>query len=133
MRPIEKLILHCSASPNDLDIGVLEIRAWHREKGYADIGYHEVIRRDGHLEIGRPIERIGAHAKGHNLYSIGICLVGLDAFTPDQMSTLLERCRYYMARFGLKPDQVFGHYELDLYGKTCPNFDVEPLRQDLGA
>lgn len=134
MRPIEKIVIHCSASPDEMDIGVAEIRAWHTaERKFSDIGYHEVIRRDGTLEKGRPLARIGAHCKGHNLYSVGICLIGQDVFTPAQMATLAERCQHYMTMFDLKPDQIFGHYELDTQGKTCPNFDPSALRQDLGA
>lgn len=133
MRPIEKLILHCSDTPDDRDIGVKELRSQHISQGWLDVGYHEIIRRDGTLEPGRPLVRIGAHCKGHNLYSIGICLVGRDKFTPEQMKTLVARCRHYMTLYGLKPDQVFGHYELDNKGKTCPNFDTSKFRIELGA
>lgn len=134
MRPIEKLVIHCSDSPDSRDIGAAEIREWHvNERGFYDIGYHRVIRRNGVAEMGRADARIGAHCRGHNLYSIGICLVGRTAFTSEQMATLVTMCRDYMATYGLKPDQVFGHYELDQHGKTCPNFDVSVLRHELGA
>lgn len=134
MRPIELIVVHCSDTDDSLDIGVDEIRRYHvQHNHWSDIGYHEVIRRSGKMEPGRPIARIGAHCKGSNLYSIGICLVGKDEFTPEQMSTLIARCRYYMGTYNIKPDQVFGHYELDKKGKTCPNFNPAPLRQELGA
>lgn len=133
MRPIELIIVHCSDTPDERDLGVDDIRRYHKEQGWSDVGYHEIIRRDGKMEVGRPLMRIGAHCKGSNLYSVGICLIGQHEFTPAQFSTLAERCHYYMDTYHIKPDQIFGHYELDKKGKTCPNFDVACLRTDLGA
>ena len=77
----DTIIVHCSATPQNMDIGVEEIRRWHtdpkpRGKGWSDIGYHYVIRRSGVVEAGRDWKRMGAHARGHNRTSIGICLVG---------------------------------------------------------
>lgn len=76
MRSINQIIVHCSATKPGMDIGVLEIRRWHKDRGFSDIGYHFVIRRSGRIENGRPAKKPGAHAKGHNADSIGICLVG---------------------------------------------------------
>jgi len=59
-----------------MDIGAKKIRQWHKLRGWSDIGYHYVIRRDGRIELGRPIEQVGAHVKGHNSDSIGVCMVG---------------------------------------------------------
>ena len=68
------VILHHSAS---CDVPAAEIHAWHLAKGWAGIGYHFVIRKDGSIERGRPLEMIGAHVgPGVNGYSIGICLAG---------------------------------------------------------
>ncbi|MEN6325745.1 MAG: N-acetylmuramoyl-L-alanine amidase [Syntrophomonas sp.] len=68
------IILHHSASP---DVGAAEIHSWHLQKGWAGIGYHFVIRANGSVERGRPLETIGAHAgPGVNGFSIGICLTG---------------------------------------------------------
>jgi len=66
MRPIDTLILHCSATPPDMDIGVAEIDTWHKAQGWKRIGYHFVIRRNGIVERGRPLAQIGAHVEGHN-------------------------------------------------------------------
>ena len=76
MRDIKKIIIHCSATSAEMDIGAKEIAQWHKDRGWSDIGYHFVIRRDGTIEHGRPVERPGAHARHHNNDSIGICLVG---------------------------------------------------------
>lgn len=64
MRHIDKIIIHCSATPPDRHIGADEIRLWHiRDKGWTDIGYHSVIRRDGAVEAGRGLELPGAHTQ----------------------------------------------------------------------
>jgi len=83
MRIIDTVIVHCSATKPSMDIGVDVIRQWHMNKGWSDIGYHYVIRRNGAVELGRDLdkdgdvdEEIGAHAYGHNATSIGICLIG---------------------------------------------------------
>lgn len=68
------IVLHHSASP---DVNAAEIHTWHLARGWAGIGYHFVIRRNGQIERGRPLEMIGAHAgPGINGHSIGICLCG---------------------------------------------------------
>ncbi|MGL5917803.1 MAG: N-acetylmuramoyl-L-alanine amidase, partial [Cetobacterium sp.] len=81
------IIVHCSAtSPSMAHVDAKEIDRWHRQRGWLKIGYHFVIRRDGFQQIGRDLNEIGAHAKGHNHHSIGICLVGgvkEDKVTPE--------------------------------------------------
>ena len=67
MRNIDRIVLHCSATPEGKDYSVETIRDWHvNGRGWSDIGYHYVIRLDGSVELGRPIDKIGAHVKGHN-------------------------------------------------------------------
>ena len=77
-RDISLLVIHCSATPVTMDIGVKEIREWHTSdpRNWSDIGYHYVIRLDGTLERARPLYKSGAHARGYNSNSIGICIVG---------------------------------------------------------
>lgn len=123
------LVVHCAATKPSMNIGLREIRQWHRERGWLDIGYHFVIRRDGTVEQGRPQDVIGAHVEGHNYESLGICLVGgIDAsgkpennFTQSQFASL----RILLAQ--LKGDypsaQIVGHRDLDPK-KACPSFDV---------
>lgn len=140
MRKISKIIIHCAATPADLDVGAAEIRQWHtlpppKGNGWADIGYHFVIRRDGRVEDGRPLERQGAHcaAKNGNVASIGICLVGgvrrqgskliaEDNFTAEQWQELRRLVAAMTKRFpGI--DTILGHRDLDP-GKACPSFSV---------
>jgi N-acetyl-anhydromuramyl-L-alanine amidase AmpD len=131
MRPIKRIIIHCSATSPDADIGADEIRQWHKDKGWSDIGYHGVIRRNGALENGRPIEKKGAHAKGYNDDSLGYCLAGgIDKdgnpdcnYTRAQWMTLDRLVETLEYEF---PDAEFeGHRDLPGVTKACPCFDVK--------
>ncbi|MGH7027357.1 N-acetylmuramoyl-L-alanine amidase [Brevundimonas sp.] len=144
MKPIRLLVVHCSATPANRDLGVAEIRAMHKKQGWRDVGYHYVIRRNGVVEKGRPDNVIGAHVAGHNDGSLGICLVGgvkpdMTAetnFTPaqyDALRTLLQELtgRYPAARVcghrDLSPDRNGdGKVTKGEWVKDCPTFDVEP-------
>ncbi|MGG5832633.1 peptidoglycan recognition protein family protein, partial [Bacillus pumilus] len=89
----DAIFVHCSATKPSQNVGVREIRQWHKEQGWLDVGYHFIIKRDGTVEAGRDEMAVGSHAKGYNHNSIGVCLVGgiddkgkFDAnFTPAQM------------------------------------------------
>lgn len=132
MRTINKVVLHAAYTKPSMNIGVKEIDEWHRAppRNWSQIGYHYVIRRNGIIEEGRPIAIAGAHARGHNLHSIGICLVGgmtedteqpTDNFTEDQYTALSILLDDLVDDFGEMP--IVGHYELDSK-KECPCFDV---------
>lgn len=124
---IEKIVVHCADTPADMDIGVDEIDEWHRDRGWSGIGYHYVIRRDGELEYGRPEGVQGAHVRGHNRNSLGICLVGGKGgfnFTYSQVERLINLHATLHAKY---PDaEWLGHRDLDS-GKACPQFDVRTL------
>ena len=130
MREISKLIIHCSATKPEMDIGADEIRDWHKGKGWDDIGYHFVIRRNGELEKGRDVAISGAHARGHNFSSIGICLIGGidsdskadDNFTLKQYNTLIQLVSFLKMTFPI--DDVLGHRDLPNVNKECPCFDA---------
>lgn len=126
------LIIHCAATPPSMDVGVHEIRQWHMAKGWFDIGYHYVIRRNGTIEKGRPENRPGAHVRGANEVSLGICLVGgvsednhkiaEDNFTDHQMRSLRDLIVELKSRY---PDAgVIGHRDVPGVTKACPSFDV---------
>lgn len=121
MRQIDQIILHCSDTPDSRPVNAAEIRRWHVEdNGWSDIGYHYVIRRDGCLELGRKLDTPGAHAKGHNRNSIGICLVGQERYTGKQWEQLIALVQSLLTRF--PQAEVKGHNELS--PKACPGFDV---------
>jgi N-acetyl-anhydromuramyl-L-alanine amidase AmpD len=132
MRPITQLVVHCAATRPSLDVGVDEIRSWHRQQGWSDIGYHWIVRRDGTVEQGRREELIGAHVSGHNRESLGICLVGgLDEhgdpapeFTPEQFASLRVLLNDLLAKYDLSDDAILGHRDFPGVSKACPSFDV---------
>ena len=76
MRRLDEIIIHCSATPEGKDFTVEDIRKWHKQRGFNDIGYHYVIYRNGSIHAGRPVAQAGAHCRGHNANSIGICYIG---------------------------------------------------------
>ncbi|WP_337056748.1 peptidoglycan recognition protein family protein [Pseudomonas solani] len=123
------LVVHCAATKPTMDIGLREIRQWHRERGWLDIGYHYVIRRDGTVEVGRPQNVIGAHVEGHNSESLGICMAGgIDAsgkpennFTAAQFESL--RALLDKLKADYPSARIVGHRDLDPK-KACPSFDV---------
>ena len=128
---IKTIVVHMSYTRPSQDIGAKEIRDWHvNGNGWSDIGYHDVIRRDGTIEEGRPYDRKGAHVKGHNRNSLGVCLVGgrkenADEpefnFTRKQMWALESYIRDRKRRFN-DPD-IRGHNDY-APGRACPGFNV---------
>lgn len=138
---IAKIIIHCSDSPDQIDIGVAEIRRWHiLDRGWTNIGYHYVVRRNGTVEIGRyengdsvlEGKEIGAHVAGHNSDSLGVCWVGRDKIGIDQKISLIHLVRHLMTLHQIPVSQVFGHSEFNS-AKTCPNLSMDSIRKALAA
>ena len=122
---VEELIIHCSDTPAGRDVSAEDIRRWHVDgNGWSDVGYHWVIRRDGTLEKGRDESAAGAHVRGHNAQSIGVCMVGgkhACNFTRAQWRTLDALVSELTQRY--PKAAVCGHRDLDP-GKACPQFDA---------
>lgn len=141
------IVLHCSASRPSQDLTARDIDAMHRARGFASIGYHYVIRRNGLLEMGRPLDAIGAHVEGFNSTSVGVCMIGglnpdgteakrgeIAPFTDEQWQT--ARTVVATLRSMYPGARVVGHRDLspDLNGdgviqsrewlKSCPGFDA---------
>ena len=76
MRKIHLIVIHCSATRADKELTAFDLDTMHRRRGFNGTGYHYYIRKDGTTHLTRPVERIGAHAKGFNAESIGICYEG---------------------------------------------------------
>lgn len=136
MRTISKLIIHCSATPEGRDVKVDEIRRWHLQRGFSDIGYHYVIHLDGKIEAGRQLELAGAHCTGHNAHSIGVCYVGgcNKNMQPKDTRTVAQKAALVKLIKGLKDRYpgatVHGHNEFAQ--KACPSFDVQKWRKEVG-
>ena len=136
-RTIDEVILHCSATREGQDISTDTIRKWHVEgRGWSDIGYHFVIRLDGTLDVGRPLHRAGAHVKGRNKTTIGVCYIGgveRDGKTPKdtmnrgQEATFRNLMTTLRACFG--DLSLHGHNEYS--AKACPSFDVQEKFKDI--
>ena len=119
---IKYLIIHCSDTGNNNNIDASIIHEMHINFGWEGIGYHKIILRSGKIENGRPEFWIGAHVKGKNKNSLGICLIGTDKFTNKQFLSLKKLLLKWKKKY---PNaQIVGHRDATKTSKTCPNFDV---------
>ena len=136
MRDLNRIILHCAATREGKDFSVDTIRDWHvKGRGWSDIGYHWVIRLDGTIEVGRPLERSGAHTKGHNKDSVGVCYIGgcdADGKPKDTMNEEQEKA-WRMIVLSLRTLYgdltIHGHNEFA--NKACPSFIVKEKFADM--
>ena len=129
MRPVNEIIVHCTATPEGRPVTVSEIDRWHRQRGWSGIGYHRVIGLNGERWQGRALEKIGAHCEGHNSGTIGVAYVGglsadgrdaKDTRTPGQREALLAELIDLRDRFNIL--KVSGHREYA--NKACPSFNA---------
>ena len=131
------IILHCSATREGQDVKAADIKRWHKDRGFDDIGYHYVIDLDGTIEKGRDEALVGAHCKGHNATSIGICYVGgcdknmkpKDTRTLEQKRSMLSLVRKLVNKYKIPVTQIWAHHDFDKH-KACPSFDVSEFRKD---
>jgi len=128
-RDIDLIVLHCADTYSSMDIGVKEITSWHIGKGWSDCGYHFIVKLDGTIETGRPINKKGAHCIGYNKNSIGVCYVGGrgDDGKPKDTRTEAQKKSLTALIISLKyknPNaKIKGHNELS--NKACPSYDVQ--------
>jgi N-acetylmuramoyl-L-alanine amidase len=136
---IKKIIVHCSGSDFG-DRALIDV--WHRQRGWTGCGYHYVICNgkadhflpydpalDGKIQTARPLDAIGAHCRGHNSDSVGICLIGRGLFTPNQLyRTLPFLLAKLLKTLNVDEDAIFGHRDFDA-NKTCPNIETMMLRR----
>ncbi|MGR5342252.1 N-acetylmuramoyl-L-alanine amidase [Vibrio astriarenae] len=128
---MKAITIHSSATPPSMHISATEIRQWHKARGWRDIGYHWVIKRDGTLEQGRPMSQTGAHVKGHNRNNIGICLIGgvnkshhpENNFTNAQWLTLNTTLTLLCNQYQIPKSKIQGHNTLTP-NTACPSFNV---------
>lgn len=159
-RTVNLIVIHCAATPNGRPLGVRDekgaliktaadvIDGWHQQRGFhrdarwrdafnpqlAAIGYHYVIDAPGGVLTGRHPDERGAHVAGHNTASIGICMVGTDAFSVEQWADLRTLVHALWSTYGeralrghrdLSPDMDGdGSVEPAEWTKTCPGFSV---------
>jgi N-acetylmuramoyl-L-alanine amidase len=141
MRKINLLVIHCSASDKPDQDSVEAVRNLHvsspsipikwgkyatHGKGWSDIGYHYFISKDGSIYPGRPEDVPGAHVRGHNARSIGVCLSGDTKFTDEQFRSLERICLELTQKHNLEKKDIVAHRDLDPK-KACPNFDLHSV------
>lgn len=124
---VNKIIIHCSATPAGKPFTAADIDFWHKERGFRCIGYHWVVDLDGTVEPGRPESEPGAHCLGQNYNSIGVCYIGgiyrgepADTRTPEQKQALKDLIAILRRRY--PGATVHGHREFA--AKACPCFDA---------
>lgn len=132
MRRIDKIVVHCTATPEGRAVSVADITRWHRERGWATIGYHHVIGLKGEHWETLPESRVGNHARGANANGIGVVYVGgldrlaknaRDTRTPEQKLTLRRVLADLKGRY---PNaEIIGHRDVPGTRKACPSFDAK--------
>jgi len=134
----DTIVIHCAATRPHMDVGVKEIREWHKERGFEDIGYHYVIRRTGIVERGRDDQFQGAHAVAVNGTSVGICLIGgvddnlqwENNFNDAQFKSLISTIKLVKSKYETI-DKIIGHNEVES-NKECPSFNVQEWLKENG-
>lgn len=137
MRDIEYIVIHCSATMPSMDVPIERVKKWHLQRGWSDIGYHYYITRDGEIHKGRKLSTIGAHVRGYNKNSIGICYEGginesgepEDNRTPEQKKSLLKVVE--ILKFVFSGAIVQGHRDFPNVNKACPSFDAKFEYKDI--
>lgn len=141
-RQIDGIVIHCTATKPGQDLTVEDVRRMHKAKGWSDIGYHYLVRLDGHIETGRDVDIIGAHVSGHNAHTIGVCYVGgldatgnpYDTRTYNQKQSMLNLLKMLRAAYpkaiikghrDYSPDKNNnGCIEPSEWIKACPCFNA---------
>lgn len=129
MRKIEKIIVHCTATPSGRHVTVEQVTQWHKARGFRTIGYHYLVYLDGSVHHGRPLEEVGAHCTGQNARSIGVCYVGgidRDSLRPADTRTDAQRMalRQLVADLQRRFPGASLHGHREFAPKACPCFDI---------
>jgi len=118
----DMIVVHHTGNPSDDDLSAEDIHEMHQNQGWAGIGYHYVIRKDGQIEQGRPEWAVGSHAYGENWHSIGIHVSGnFEEAEPTeyQIESLAYLIGWLCEEYDLDPSvAVVGHR--DLMATACP-------------
>jgi N-acetylmuramoyl-L-alanine amidase len=139
---IDTIVVHCAATPNgDGAFQPINIDDWHKQRKFKrdesmaklyspqlkHIGYHRVICVGGEIVSGRTLQEVGAHVEGHNGHTVGVCLIGTDAFDEFQWRALRELVQLLRARIAIAEvvgHRSFNHERPPALRKSCPGFDV---------
>lgn len=140
---IRYIVLHCSATRSTQDYSPEALERDHRGRGFRGIGYHYYVRRSGEVIPCRPLDQIGAHVRGYNACSWGVCYEGgldstgrpADTRTPKQRASLLRLLRqlkdyapqaHILGHRDLSPDRNGdGRITSEEWLKSCPCLETE--------
>ena len=125
---IKLLVVHCSDTQDRKNFTAVDIHNMHLKFGWDGIGYHKVIERSGKIQNGRPEYWVGAHVKGKNSISLGVCLIGRHKFTVKQFNSLERVLKKWKSFY--PQAEIVGHVDTGNTNKTCPNFDVKNWIKD---
>lgn len=123
MDKVKRIILHYSASSNPAHNDVSVIDTWHKERGWSGCGYHFFVKYDGTIQKGRDEKRQGAHCKGNNRNTLGICMHGNGRHTAKQLQGLDRLLVDLYERYDLSLEKVYLHKELR--DTSCCTGDIE--------
>jgi N-acetylmuramoyl-L-alanine amidase len=126
---IQYLVIHCSDTEDKNELSAIDIHKMHLGFGWDGIGYHKVILKSGEIQNGRPEYWVGAHVRGKNNISLGVCLIGRTSFTPKQFISLKKVLQKWKILYPRA--KIIGHCDVTNTKKTCPNFDVEKWIQKI--
>lgn len=131
-----EIILHCAATKEGIDYKAADIKKWHLNQGWSDIGYHYIIDLNGTVEKGREESLVGSHCINHNSNSVGVCYIGgcdvnnkpKDTRTNKQKESMYKLVDNLMWKYGLTIEQVHCHNEYA--AKACPSFKIDQFRKE---
>ena len=149
MRKVNKIVIHCTATKEGVNVSPATIKQWHLNRGFSDIGYHYIIGIEGKINSGRPVSRAGAHVKNGNSDSIGLAYVGgldsngkaKDTRTEAQKASLIKILKvlkniYPQASMhghrDYSPDKDGDGVEEHEFMKQCPCYNAEEEAYELG-
>lgn len=144
-RFVDKIVLHCSATPEGREVSSETIASWHKARGFSGrggtyVGYHYLIHLDGTVEVCKPEGVRGTHAYPYNTASIGICYIGgvekdgktpKDTRTPEQLVSMELLIRAVLEDYPTIT-QIMGHRDVPGVAKACPCFDVKEWLEEVG-
>lgn len=137
MRRIDYIVVHSSASPEGREDTIEDIDRWHKARGMNGVGYHYVIELDGIAFEGRPLSKQGAHVRGHNAHTIGICYIGGTDNTRERKAkdTRTEAQKRTLRKLLSDLKQMFPNAKIvghrDLAATACPSFDAKEEYKNL--
>ena len=136
----QKVICHHSLTKDSGSVSWGAIRRYHTKTlKWAGIGYHAGVElvlsgQEVNYEIlmGRMWDRSGAHTRGQNGDSLGICFVGNYDIIPPPKKMLMIGAKVialWLRLFNLSIDNIYSHHHFNAY-KSCPGtyFDMEYLK-----